>query len=542
MTSRPALRLWLPLVLAACGGTPSTTTTPGAGAGAGGAGGTGTKPSVAGDDSFALPVVDVKGVFFGPEALGRPGMPTFAAKKKGVTVESQRKTVAGTKDPVARQAQAAVLASMLYDQSKTATGDAQKALLTEARQVLRDAATAAGKNIDAITLRLLGSYEVQLEDWAAAEKAWAGLVAATPKDKETPFNRAWWAFSLLMQNKNSEALEVVKNETLVETQPELAYVTAWAKWRASDDAGAMNALVIATKAWDGAREPLERDVFLFASRSNVSFTDVTPQLYGVFHAKQAGQQYDVLAKLGLTAYEYAGRWADGIAAIEKAFALPGVSIPPELVPVMRFKEADFSTRMDDPATTAKYAKQALDALPTCGAKCSDQDKQNIVLSVAGIGRLFHFQYATAHDIRYYQPANDIYIQAIPLITDQARRTETNKDAGALQATLKNTKVNTGRHDKDAVKLVVGGHTQEVQACYEGVLVGNPKLGGQVTATFEIEASGAVKGVSTEPAGGLADLAAVATCVGEHVKGWKFPKTDTTGTTRVTVPYKLVSRN
>ena len=52
----------------------------------------------------------------------------------------------------------------------------------------------------------------------------------------------------------------------------------------------------------------------------------------------------------------------------------------------------------------------------------------------------------------------------------------------------------------------------------------------------------MKGVSTEPAGGLADLAAVATCVGEHVKGWKFPKTDTTGTTRVTVPYKLVSRN
>ena len=75
--------------------------------------------------------------------------------------------------------------------------DGQQTML-DARQI---------KNVDEITLRLLGSYELLLEDFPAAEKAWSGLVTKAPKDKEIAYNKAWLAFSLLKQHKNAEALQ-----------------------------------------------------------------------------------------------------------------------------------------------------------------------------------------------------------------------------------------------------------------------------------------------------------------------------------------------
>src|SRR4051812_37555028 len=88
----------------------------------GGGGGGGSKPSAAGDVSFEVPVIKIEGVMFEPEALGRPGMPLVDSKGK-VTIEKQRANVAKEKDPVQRQAQAAILATLLYCKSKDAKGD-----------------------------------------------------------------------------------------------------------------------------------------------------------------------------------------------------------------------------------------------------------------------------------------------------------------------------------------------------------------------------------------------------------------------------------
>ncbi|HEY0250398.1 MAG TPA: hypothetical protein VGC41_02685, partial [Kofleriaceae bacterium] len=139
----------------------------------------GTKPGAAGDVSFDVPGIEIKGVYFEPEALGRPGMPLVEAKR-AVTIEKQRQVVTSTKDPVQREAQAAILATMLYKKSKDAQGEEQKKLLEEARQTLRDAATASADKVDEITLRLLGSYELMLGDYPAAEKAWGKLVEIAP--------------------------------------------------------------------------------------------------------------------------------------------------------------------------------------------------------------------------------------------------------------------------------------------------------------------------------------------------------------------------
>ena len=535
MKSLPFLHVAL-LALVACGG--------GAAEGpkvpTGGTGGS-SKPAAAGDVSFELDKVELKGVVFQPGALARPNMPLVEAKKK-TTIEKQRTVFASTKDPVQKEAQAAILATLLYQKSKDDKPN-EKALWTEARQALRDAAQISGDKVDEITLRLLGTYEILLDDYPAAEKAWGTLVNKAPKDKDAPYNRAWWAYALLMQNKNPEALAVVKDEQPSDKQPELAYVTAWAKWRNGDDAGAWTALVAAMKGWNNLpnKDNLETELYLFAGRSNVSLAEVTPQLFAAFGAKQKAQQYEVLAKLGLQAYGFAGRWADALAALDKALDIAGDTVPPNDRPLIRYKQVEFSIPLGQPDVTAKYAKLAIDALPACGAKCSDQDKASIVQNVFGTGRLFHGLYATANDVRYYQPAHDIYSITVDKIMDAALRAQAQKDQLTLAATLKNTKVGTGTHDKAAVGALLGRHNQEVQACYEAQLAANPKLGGSLTLNLESDESGVIKGISTEPKAGLADLSAVAGCVAEHAKGWTLPKRGMAGTTRIKLGFSMSPR-
>lgn len=529
------------LVLAiGCGGgaaeAPQTTTT---------AAGSAAKPSAAGDASFEVAPIAITGVMFEPEALGRPGMPLVDAKRS-TTIERQRKVFESAKDPVMKQAQAAVLATMLYRKSKEATGDAQTKLLTDARQVLREAAAAAvvkpTDKPDDITLRLLGTYELILgDDYDAAAKAWGALVADAPKDKDALFNRAWWAYSLLKEYKNADALAAVKDQPLDAKQPELAYVMAWAKWRTGDDAGAWQAIVTAAKGWGTAnKEALDRDVLLLAGRTGVSLADAVAQLDPIY-GKTKAAQYDLYAKLGLQSYQYAGRWADGVAAIDKAIAVAGATVPAADLPVLRYTQADYTVRLDDPVKAAAFAKQALDALPPCGTKCSDKDKENVVESVYVMGRLFHILYATAHDDRYYQPAHDLYARSIPLITmNDATRAQALQASTYLEGSFKGMKAGYGKHDKDAIGALLGRHNQEVQACYERGLAANPKLAGTVVLDLEADQTGAIQGVSTDPRPGLQDMAMVAGCVATHAKAWRLPARangkGAPGTTRIKLTY------
>jgi tetratricopeptide (TPR) repeat protein len=501
----------------------------------------GAKKTTPGDVSFEVPPIDVKGVVFEPEALGRPGMSLVESKKK-TTLDKQRKLFVDTKDPVQKEAQAAVLATMLYLDVKSKSADEQAKAYTEARQALRDAAQISGKNVDEITLRLMGTYDLLLDDYASASTNWQALVDKNPKDKEVGQHRAWLVLSLLRQFKNADALAAVKNETITDKQPELAYVAAWAKWRSNDDAGAWQAMVAAAKGWGSnpGRDALERDVLLFAGRANVPFDQAVPQLQSIF-GKAPKEQSETLAKLGVQSYSFAGRWTDGITAIDKAIAVGGQALPANQKPVLRYQQAEFEVRLDAPDTAAKFAKQALDEFPACGTSCSDKEKQEIITNIFNMGRLFHVLYATANDQRYYQPAKDIYVWTFSLISDTKQKAENKKSFEMLEKTLANTKVGTGTHQKEAISTLLSRHNQEAQACYESVLAANPKLGGAVILNLEIEQAGNVKGVSTEPKAGLADISAVAGCLGERAKTWKLPKRGQAGSTRIKLTYNLSPR-
>ena len=523
---------FLLVTLVACAGKPETVNQPTAPTGESGP--AAPKPVTSGDVSFDVPPIEIKGVVLEPEALGRPGMPLVEAKKK-TTIEKQRALVASTKDLVTKQAQAAVLATMLYLESKTNKPN-EKQLLTEARQVLRDVAQQAGdKAVDEITLRLLGSYELLLEDYPAAEKAWGALVDADPKSKDTPYNRAWLVYSLLKQFKNPEALAAASADKVDEKQPELAYVTAWAKWRAGDSAGAWQALNVAAKGLgpNTNREELEHDFFVFAARGNVPVDQAQAPLINVL-AKGKLAQGELIAKLGVLGYGLAGRWADGVASLEKALEVAGDTIPPSDRVVIRYSQADYEICLDTPEVTAGYAKQAIDALGACAGKCPDKD--STVQRIYNIGRLFHNLYATANDRRYYQPAHDLYAMTIPLLADAAARTDAQKVSEILEKTFKNTKVGTGTHDKGTLSALLNHHNFEIQACYEAGLSTNPKLGGSITLNLESDATGAIKGAVTEPKAGLADLSAVAGCVAERAKAWKLPKRGMPGSTRIKMRY------
>jgi tetratricopeptide (TPR) repeat protein len=321
-------------------------------------------------------------------------------------------------------------------------------------------------------------------------------------------------------------------------------VTAWAKWRTGDNAGTWQAIVTTAKGWGTTanKDVVDRDVLLFAGRAGGSLNETIATLSPIY-GKTKENQYEMLAKLGLQSYQFAGRWQEGVQAIDKAIEIEGDKVPVNDKPVLRYTQADYTVRLDDPAAAAKFAKLAIEALPGCGAKCSDKDKENVVESVYIMGRLFHILYATAHDDRYFEPATNLYNMAVPLITmNDHVREEAAKDQANLAATFKGMKAGYGTHDAAAIGALLKRHNQEVQACYEQALSANPKLTGALTVNLEADNTGAIKGVSTDPKGGLQDLAMVAGCTAERAKHWTLPKrangTGAPSTTRIKIGYAL----
>lgn len=550
------------VMLGACAGTQpeeaNQTTTPGPATSAP------VKRVTSGDVSFELDRQDLKGVVYEPDpALGRPGMPLVEAKRQ-TTKEKQRALIQSTKDPIAKQAQAAIYATLLYKEAR-ADKAKERANLTEARNALKEVADAVGdKAIDEITLRLLGSYDLLIaamadsdkersENYDAAEKAWQALLAMVekdPKNKDIADVRTGLAYTQLRRFKNAEALATVGTDKPDEKQPELAYVTAWAKLRAGDGAGAWQAIAAAARGFTGVNaDDLEREVLWFAGRADVPLDQAAATIAVLAKARATAAkqpqleqrtQYELLARLGLVSYALTARWADAIAALDKAAATAGEGLPPPNdLPVIRYSQADFAVRLDTPDVAAKFARQAIDAYKPCAEKCTAKDKADTIKNVYFLALLFHSLYATANDQRYYQPAHDLYDATIPLL-DAATQAQAQKDkvVQKLETTLKNMKVGTGTHDKNALGALLPRHDLEAQACYEAALQTNPKLAGNVVVNIEADASGAVKGVSTEPKAGAADLSAVAGCIASRVKQWKLPKRGMAGTTRIKMTFGL----
>ena len=96
----------------------------------------------------------------------------------------------------------------------------------------------------------------------------------------------------------------------------------------------------------------------------------------------------------------------------------------------------------------------------------------------------------------------------------------------------------GSQYHEAVRAPLVARFQEVLACYEGRLQGERTLGGALTVRLEVDQRGAVAGVTTEPAGGLTGMAAVASCVEGRARGWTLPSRPRPGVARISLPFVL----
>ncbi|MGE5183450.1 MAG: AgmX/PglI C-terminal domain-containing protein, partial [Acidobacteriota bacterium] len=172
----------------------------------------------------------------------------------------------------------------------------------------------------------------------------------------------------------------------------------------------------------------------------------------------------------------------------------------------------------------------------------------LIAGVGVIAKMFFYIYATAHDDRYYQPAHDIYDLVIAATKSDAAREQPVKDKNELERWQKTYAMKghelAGTHDKSAIGALLSRHNQEIQACYEVRLSANSKLAGTLVLNLESDQTGVIKGASTDPKAGMADLAAVAACAAEHAKAWRLPKTANgagSHSTRIKLTYNLAPK-
>lgn len=515
--------------LAACGA-PQTSTPPPNG------GPTPTGPTApAGDVTVDIPKVELRGGVYKPEALGLPLMP-FAEPKRKTTLDKARQELAKAKEQEEKEARAQILATMLFRASRTEPADKAKALLEEARNGLRSSVTGATQTPDANTLRMLGAYEYLVGDVVGSAEAWGKLATAYPQDKEVDYFRTWWAYCLLQAGKNAEAAEVLKAVVPSVKAPELAYVTAWSRFRAGDNPGAWQAMRAATIGWpDKTRATeLERDMILFGARTGAAVPEI--QLVAkAFVGKEPSLQYQLLYGIS-QALTASGRYPDAVAMMDAALTAGGTMVAPQDPPKLRFQQSELTLRFDDPITGARFGKQAVSALDTCGAACTD--RADVLAAVLRVATFFHSIFGTSHDQRYYSPARELY-DAVLAASDATRKPEVQKLIEQIDKTRKAIRPGGGVHDKDLVAALLRLHDQEVLACYENVMV---KQGGSfegaLSLVLEFDVSGAVTGATSTPPAGESEVAAVAKCSTERAKQWRLPARGKPGVSRVTMNYGL----
>jgi hypothetical protein len=482
----------------------------------------------------------LQGLTFQPEGLGRPGMPLREAKRK-VSLAKQREMLKKA-EPDEKEILSQVLATQLYEASKVETGDKETALLEEARTALRSAVDAAAGKAEVDTLKMLGVYEVMFADWPAAAAVYGEVMARFPGDADAVVSRTYLAWALLQQRRNGEAKAALAGVEPSESNPELAYVIAWTRWRTGDGPGAWQAIRLAASSWGSAnRSAIERDYMLMAGRTGAPVA-ASSKLAGDFVKGKVEEQYTALYKLH-QAYAFAGRYSEGIALLDQLLALKGAATPKDDVMKLRFLQAEYSLRLDAPDRVNAFASQSLAAMSECATGCDVADKAQLVSNIGGVARAFHRIYGTSLSTRYLAPARELLTKVSGQDTDAAKKIEAEKLVQDLDAIQKKVTANPelkdkGTHDVAATLWLIGLHNHEVLACYEQALLGQPSLAGDISLTVEFDQTGAARGATTEPAGGQEGLAAASTCVESRARSWRLPDRQKVGKTVVKVKYKF----
>lgn len=480
----------------------------------------------------------LKGVYFQPEALERPGMPPLAVSKMP-TLKAARATVAKqTKKGKLDYNDVHILVTLLWAQgeAKITAGDAAAAtpFFEEAATVLRALYDAAGGQAQEYTVYRLAVAEFWLGDQGKATSLLSETLSRFPESEKATEYKTWLAYFQLRAGDNAAAAKLVEG---IDPEAEgvgadTAYVVAWSRWRAGDLPGAAKAIMTAANKWKGpvGRDALHRDLMLFMARGGVSAADAD-----AFVTAYVGEQKAVrtllMYKMGSEGYVFAGRYGEAAAAID---ALIEGATEADLV-TFRYLQADFHYRAGNPMESAQAALAAWEAVNACAA-CPAESKATILKIVSDMAVRYHTVYASSLDKSYAEAAKVLYA-AYTGIADapdlaQMQQNQKNLDETISQADAGNAE---GTHDKNVMKAVILAHREGLTACYESALAKNPSVGGKLSLTVDVNEKGEVTGAVTEPAAGAEGIASAAQCMIDYSKTWRFPTRTVAGTTRLVYP-------
>jgi len=524
----------------ACGG-PEGMNTGGAVGGVANTGG----PMAAEDQRFvATEPIAIKGTAFSPHAMGLPPMPAVVVKGRP-KLAGQRKKARRRNATVA---DVQVLAHLLWRAASDAASDTERSTVfrIEARDALRKLHAEAKGKAAALTVHMLAVAEATLGNDAAAIERYQELKSRFPDSEDRRTINTWLAWSMLRQGKNRSVAEMTSKWTLAEVDARAAYVMAWSDFRAGKLDSARTAIAAAASGWtDEETFPeLERDLLLILARAATPAAEASEIISRVAStsslvAKSAGarKRYQWMFSAS-EAYRLAGRFdlAGEILDILIADPPPG-GVPPEDVVGFRFRQADYSFRLNQPEAAAKRAIAALEALPACAEKCDAAAQAGVVERVAKLANFFHTVYATSQDLRHFAAASQLYQRYVE-IPDREDSSKYREHLKNLENTKRNADQSTGKHSHEVMLNLVMTRRESITACYEQALLTEPELEGALKIIFEISQDGEVLGGTTEPVKGAAGIAKVAGCALERVKRWRFSSRTVPGNTVLSVNFTL----
>lgn len=471
------------------------------------------------------------GTRFVPEAMPPPPMPRVTPSKRTTLAKERAAWKRLAKSPRATAAERAtaahVLATLLYDEA-VAKPAGKAAPLAEARLVVQAVLDATPQQADALTLEIAAALAFAAGDEAAAEPYLAELAGRFVNERAGLAAKAQLGFARLRQDRTAEAAAIVGYADPSPDVPELAYVIAWLRFRAGDGERAAGAIRTAAAGWTDAayRTPLLRDFLVMTARGGVAPADAAATIASLFPARDL--RYAFTYQLS-KAYALAGRPDDAAAAIDLAVAVVGDTVQKRDLAVYRTEQAEYAWqagRVEDIAPAFAAAKAALDGCTDCG----EGDQQALAMYAAQRATDLRGVYDGSADTRYRAATAALYELAASLPAGDAK--DAAKQARALAAGPP-PEVESARYVM-ALLIPVGARQQELQACYDQVLQGEPALAGAMALALEIDQTGKVIGAAGDPPAGDAGLAAVSRCIEARARAWSLPGRPRAGVARITM--------
>lgn len=489
------------------------------------------------DLAIDLATTTLEGTLFVPEGLAPPAMPVVRPRRK-TSLDKQRaawkKVAADGKAPLARKAtEAQVLVTLLFERLRALSPADPKraALLGEARAALTAVHTAAAGQADRTTIEMAAALALGAGDVTAATPLFEELSVRFPGSDVDGMARAQLAFAALVAGHDPAAATAVTGQDPA-TSPALAYVIAWVRFRAGDGPGAAAAIATAAAGWkdEATRPALVRDYQIMNARGGVAPAAAADGLIALLPEGPA--RATALVELA-RAYDLAGRADDADAAIGVALnrLATSVTLPDQVA--LRRMQAELARKAGRIAELGDHWRTVRAALDRC-TTCGDDVRREVADELARRAYELHTIHVTSGDVRAKTAALELYRIHAGLGDDTAVAAHA-RELETAQAP------DDGSQYHEALRVPIADRFQEVLACYEARLQGERGLGGALTVRLEVDQAGLVSGVTTEPAAGLAGMAAVASCVERRARTWTFPSRPRPGVARIGLPFVLGAR-